>query len=328
MLEEKSSKNKIQFDKRDILKKIKSYQKYQSGNTTIIRWEDDFDFDIEKYILKNKTNNLPFLGVVNGEFKRDGYCLNTYSNGDEYLGYYINDVRNKQGLYIYKPKFETGNKILLRQYYFGLWENDIKQGKGIYLWLKDNKNNMYNKSYNPFNNFEKANFEAYIGLFDQNKYTKGTLIQKRDNNYFVFHGFFNNSKKNGKNCYYYTAKLEEVVYGTFKDDIFIEGFVGKFNEEGDLKNMVEYKKKKIIEKNNDNINKEIAKKLMTFRNVILSQDYFGILYNIFKDAIDFKNENMKDVDIFNSDLYIDLMDVASSYNHCSIFKDIEKYLKE
>ena len=333
MTEEISSISEIHLNKKEILEKLNSYQKYHSGNITIIKWEDDLNLDTEMYILKNKSNEHPFLGVVNYEFKREGYCLNTYLNGDEYLGNYSNDVRNRQGLYIYKPKLDRGNKIL-RQYYFGLWENDIKQGRGIYLWLKEEKrirnlkNNLSNMLYNPFNNFEKANFDAYIGLFEQNKFTKGTLIKKEENNYFVFHGFFNNSKKNGKNCFYYSAKLEEVLYGTFKDDIFIEGFIGKYNENGELKNLVEYKNKKIKENKDDNNNKEIAIKLVTFRNVIMSKNYFEIIYNIFKEAIDFKNKNMNDVNIFNSDLYIDIMEIAASYNQISIFKDIEKHLKE
>ena len=334
MSEESSSKNKIHFDKKEILKKLNSYQKYQTNTATIIRWEDDINTDTEMYIMKNKINNLPFLGVINYEFKREGYCLNSYLNGDEYFGYYSDDLRNKQGLYIYKPKYETNNKIL-RQYYFGLWENDLKHGRGIYLWLKENKlnginnnNNLSNKLYNPFNNnFDKANFEAYIGLFEQNKFTKGTLIKKEENNYFVFHGFFQNLKKNGTNCFYYSAKLEQVQYGTFKDDVFIDGFVGKFNDEGELEKMIKYKNKKILEENNDD-NKEIAKKMLTFRNVIMSKDYFGIVYNIFKEAINFKNDNMNDVEFFKSDKYIDLMHIAASYNRASIFKDIEKHLKE
>ena len=329
MLEENSCKNKIHIDKKEVKKKLKLNQKYQTNNTTIIRWEDDLNSDTEMYILKNKINNLPFLGVVNYEFKREGYCINTYLNGDEYFGYYSNDVRNKQGLYIYKPKLELNNKIL-RQYYFGLWENDIKQGRGIYLWLNEIKNNnnyLNNKIlYNPFNNFDKANFEAYIGLFDQNKFTKGTLIKKEEDNYFVFHGFFQNLKKNGKNCFYYSAKLEQILYGDFKDDEFIAGYVGKFNDNGELKNLIKFKDKNIEEKSENN--KEIANKLLIFRNVIMSKDYFGILFNIFKDAIKFKNENMNDVEIFNSDIYLDLMDIASSYNQMSIFKDIEKHLKE
>ena len=333
--EQSSSKNKIHYNKNDIIKKLNQNKKYISGNTTIIRWEDDMNTNTEMYILKNKFNNLPFIGVVNYEFKREGYCINSYLNGDEYFGYYINDLRNKQGLYIYKPKFEIGNKIL-RQYYFGLWENDYKEGRGIYLWLneiRDNKNRniINNKSYNPFNNFEKANFYAYIGLLKKNKFTKGTLLKKENDNYFVFHGSLQNLKKNGKNCFYYSAKLEQILYGTFKDDKFIDGFVGKYDDNGQIKEIIKYKNKTIINKDkflpNDNI-EELSQKLITFRNIIMSKDYFGILYKVFKDAIDFKNKNMNSIDIFNSDLYIDLMDVESSYNQVSIFKDIEKHIKE
>ena len=85
MLEESSSKNRIHFDKRSILKKLNASEKYQSGTTTIIRWEDDLNFDTEMYILKNKYNNLPFIGVVNFEFKREGYCINKYLNGDNQI---------------------------------------------------------------------------------------------------------------------------------------------------------------------------------------------------------------------------------------------------
>lgn len=332
--EQSSSKNKIHFNTKDIEKKLNANKKYQTNNTTIIRWEDDMNPDTKMYVLKNKFNNLPFIGVVNYDFKREGYCVNKYLNGDEYFGNYSNDLRNRQGIYIYKPKYETG-KIILRQYYFGLWENDLKQGRGIYVWLKEDKNNSKNsynnKSYNPFNNFDKANFDAYVGNFDKNKFTKGTLLKKERDNYFVFHGWFLNSKKNGKNCFYYSAKLEEILYGTFKDDKFIEGFVGKFDDNGDLKNLIKYKNKSIIEKDKfepSDDEKEVAKKILTFRNIIMSQDYFGILYNIFKDAIDFKNANMNNVELFNSELYLDLLDIAASYNQASIFKNIEKHLKE
>ncbi len=332
--EQSSSKNKIHFNTKDIEKKLNSNKKYQTNNTTIIRWEDEMNPDTKMYVLKNKFNNLPFIGVVNYDFKREGYCVNKYLNGDEYFGNYSNDLRNRQGIYIYKPKYETG-KIILRQYYFGLWENDLKQGRGIYVWLKEDKNNSKNsynnKSYNPFNNFDKANFDAYVGNFDKNKFTKGTLLKKEGDNYFVFHGWFLNSKKNGKNCFYYSAKLEEILYGTFKDDKFIEGFVGKFDDNGDLKNLIKYKNKSIIEKDKfepSDDEKEVAKKILTFRNIIMSQDYFGILYNIFKDAIDFKNANMNNVELFNSELYLDLLDIAASYNQASIFKNIEKHLKE
>ena len=330
MEEESSFKNQIHYDKNEIKEKINEKGKYESGSTTIIKWEDEMNQDTELYIVKNSFKNIPFLGVVNYEFKREGYCVNKYSNGDEYFGYYSNDLRNKQGIYIYKPKLIL-NKFLSRQYYFGLWKDDFKDGRGIYLWLKDdNISNNFNKLYNPFNNFETSNFNAYVGGFEKNSFTKGTLLKKEGDNYFVFHGtYLKNLKKHGNECFYYSAKLEEIFYGTFKNDVFVEGYVGKFNEDGELENTVKYQNKKIIEQEklikNDNF-KNINRKILTFRNVIMSKDYFGILFKVFKDIIDFKNKKMDDIYIFNSDNYIDLMEIATSYNKVSIFKEIEKYL--
>ena len=333
MEEESSKKDEIKYNKKEIIEKIKSTGKYESPGTTIIKWEDEMNQDTEMYIVKNKFNKMPFIGVVNYEFKREGYCVNNYENGDEYFGYYSNDLRNKQGLYIYKPKLII-NKFITRQFYFGLWENDKKHGRGIYLWLKENTTNInYNKLYNPFNNFEKSNFHAYIGEFDNDNFTKGTLLKKEGENYFVYHGQIDskNLKKNGKECFYYSAKLEQIFFGTFINDIFTDGYIGKFNEDGEIENIAKYQNKKIIEIENTNkINyiKDISKKLVTFRNVIMSKDYFGDLYNIFKNVIDFKNKNMNDINFFNSDKYLDLMEIAASYNQMSIFKDIEKYLNQ
>ena len=332
MEKESLENNRIIYNKEEILEKIKSKGKYESGETTIIKWEDDINQDTEMYIVKNNFNKRPFIGVVNFEFKREGYCINNYENGDEYFGYYSNDLRNKQGLYIYKPK-STINKFITRQYYFGLWENDKKNGRGIYLWLRDNNTNIINtnKNYNPFNNFENSNFHSYVGEFDNDNFTKGTLLKKEGDNYFVFHGQLDskNLKKNGKECFYYSAKLEQIFFGTFRNDIFIEGYIGKFNDNGNLENIAKIQDKKII--GNENLNKndnikKINKKMETFRNVIMSKDYFGDLYNIFKNIIDFKNNYMNDINLFNSDKYIDLMEIFASYNQVSIFKEIEKYL--
>ena len=77
MEEESSKKNQIKYDKKEIIEKIKETGKYESGETTIIKWEDDMNNDTEMYIVKNKNYKMPFIGVVNYEFKREGYCVNT-----------------------------------------------------------------------------------------------------------------------------------------------------------------------------------------------------------------------------------------------------------
>ena len=76
------------------------------------------------------------------------------------------------------------------------------------------------------------------------------MLKKEGNDYYVFHGFVDskNLKKNGKECFYYSAKLEQIFFGNFRNDIFTEGYVGKFNDNGEIQNIVKYQNKKIIGK--------------------------------------------------------------------------------
>ena len=71
---------------------------------------------------------------------------------------------------------------------------------------------------------------------------------------------------------------------------------------------------------------DICKKLFVFRNVIMGKDYFGDVYNCFGNAYNFKNKELKDIDVLNSDKYLDIMTIAISYNKATIFNDIEKFV--
>ena len=93
-------------------------------NAKYIPPEEDYVF-----AFQNKDDKIPFLGVVDIHFKRFGYCLNTYINGDIYFGYYLRDIIHKKGLYSFNPKVENDYK--LSQYYLGTWENNEFEGMGI-----------------------------------------------------------------------------------------------------------------------------------------------------------------------------------------------------
>ena len=343
MKEESSQTNQIYFNKTEILNSLEKNGKYETDTTLIIKLiKNDYDKknnNSEMYIMriveKFYKEKIVFIGIINNNFKREGICINNYINGDSYFGYYSNDLRNKSGLYIYNPKIICSkiNKFILYQYYFGLWKNDIKHEKGIYIWIKDeynnnfkNKNNI-NKINNPFQNFEKSDFQAYVGKIDNNNFTKGTLLKKEGKNFFIYFGTFSKElKKNGKNCFYYCSKLEELFYGDYENDIFKEGYVSKFDDKGKIKDIIYFKNKinKVNLENSNMIN--IANKITKFRNIIKSKDYFEILFNIFKDIIDFKNNNMNDIKIFNSLSDNQINDISTSFNKETIFEDIENNL--
>ena len=60
----------------------------------------------------------------------------------------------------------------------------------------------------------------------------------------------------------------------------------------------------------------------------MSKDYFGDIYKEFGSVIKFKEKNMNNLDILNSDRYIDIMNAVIKYNKITIFKDIENYVEE
>ena len=322
-MKEPQKNSKITLDKAAIFKTLDKTGEYknESLKITIKKWEDD-DVVGNMFIIKIE-GETPFLGVVNGMFEREGFGVNTYSNGDIYFGYFSENQRNKHGIYSYKPKLE--NNFILSEYYYGMWKDDYRDGYGIYLWLRENKSNE------PFNNFETSSFKAYIGNISKDIFIKGTLLIKSENNYYIYHGQFNSEgKKHGDLSFFYSAQKELLLYGTFDNDIFISGYIAKFTDEGNIIKINKYFNGKIEEKNESNSKEiEIVEKIMfNFRNIIMSKDYFGDIYKEFKEVNKFREKNMNNLEILNSDRYIDIMKAAVGYNKISIFRDIEKYVEE
>ena len=321
-MKESQEQNKIIFDKSLIFKSLDKFGEYKNEKlkTTIKKWEDD-DVTSNMFIIKIE-GDCSFLGVINGLFEREGFGVNTYSNGDYYFGYFSENERNKHGIYSYKPKIENNN--ILSEYYYGSWKDNYKDGYGIYLWLKENK------STKSFSDFSNSSFKAYIGNISRDVFTKGTLLIKSFDNYFVYHGTFNSEgKKHGDLSFFYSAQKELLLYGTFENDNFISGFISTFNDEGNLIKICKYNNGEMVERKDINqIEIDIVEKIMfNFRNVIMSKDYFGDVYKEFGNVVKFKEKHMNNLDILNSDKYIDIMNAVVRYNKITIFKDIENYVE-
>ena len=201
------------FSSTEIKNTLKDKGIYQKDSFTIKLWSEGEDIKEKTeeqdedlmFAIQNKDESLPFLGIVNYYFKREGYCLNTYLNEDKYFGYYNSD------------------------------QNDYFNGFGIYLWLYEDENKA------PLNDFEKSNFYAYVGNSKKGQFEKGALLRKENNNYFVYYGTLSSSGlKEGTKCFYYNSNLEELLYGTFKNGVFTEGYICKYNENGILDKLVRY----------------------------------------------------------------------------------------
>ena len=325
--------NEIHFKSNEIEKSLKENGVYKQDKITIyplldfdqflpeneyIPPEEDFVFALE-----NKEEIIPFLGVVNFNFKRFGYCLNTYLNGDIYFGYYLRDIISKKGFYSFKPKIENDYK--LSQYYLGNWENNLFEGFGIYLWIKEKKDTI------PFNDLNNSSFDAFIGNSEKGVFKKGIILNyNNENNFFIYYGSFSEEgKKEGNNCFYYSNNLEEMFFGTYKNDIFIEGFIAKFDKNnGKMIELIVYKKDENKEPESEKIKIENEKNIefiMTkFRNIIFSKNHFKIIYEEFKKVLNFQNEKMNDINmITNNNKYEEIINLFES-NKISLYQDINK----
>ena len=223
----------IHFDSPVVAEDIKSKGEYKKDNVTVKRWGEETSGEKKFYLLQANDKAIKFTGIVNPYFEREGYGINEHDNGDKYFGYYKNDVRNGHGIYSFKPK-KKGNE-LLSEFYYGFWKTDLKNGQGIYLWLREDA------SKKPFSDFDNANFQAFVGELERDLFKKGTLLSKEGENYLVYHGPFDiDGNREGQNCFFYNAALEELCFGEYLDDHFIKGYVAHFDEEGNVNDFLKY----------------------------------------------------------------------------------------
>ena len=314
----------IELDKKKILEEISSKGKYEENNILIKRWEENSD----NYIIESKKNGTHFMGILNGLLERNGYGINIYKTGEKYLGYFEQDLPNKNGIYIWSPLIKGRN--IHFECYQGFWKNNKKDKNGTYIWLTEPLNNK---------EFDNADFDAYVGNFDKDKFIRGTYLSKIKDDYYLYHGSFDNEgKKSDENAFFYSSKYDRILKGKIEKDVFVNAFVAFFeSDSGEIKNLVKctFDKKGNIENivlMND-LNKEEKEKeekeITLFRNVILEIDYFGIIYERFHKVKDFIRDNCESIDIFeDKNKFPSLMTLCRNQGENNIFKNIEKQEKK
>ena len=312
----------IELNVYEIEEEIKKNKKYEKKGIIIQKWEGEEDS--KNYITQINQDKTLFIGILNEKFEREGYGYNKFKNGDKYFGYYKEKKRNTHGIYFWKP-YKLNNNIFKKEIYYGFWKNNKKDKHGCYIWIEEEIKNK---------DFEKTNFDAYIGLFNEDKYKKGTYLSKNNNDYYLYYGEFNDiGKKNDDNAMFYSSS-DKLIKGKIENDIFIEGYIGIFDsnsgklidfmfcifdENGNISSL---KMEKEIDKEiSDNIKSE----MITFRNVILSKDYFSNIYHKYNEIKDFIKKNMNSLEVLDDpDKYPKIVSLCTGYNKINIYDDIEK----
>ena len=329
-----SSVNTLELDKVKIDEKISSDGEYTSDGILIKKWdinknENEENKDHNKYLSSLQKNNCQYTGTLNEKFQRDGYGLEVFENGDKYFGRFESDLRNGNGIYYFAPRKNPENEnsaSIQSECYFGQWKDNLKDKTGIYIWMDQPENNY---------EYDNANFEAYVGEFDDEKYVRGTYLSKVNNEYYLYHGNFDKEgKKNDNNAYFFSSKSNKMFHGKIMQDILVEGYLAsfdaqgenvtevvfcKFNEDGGVDDVVE--QNKLNEEDVENEKKNIT----DFRALIFDGDHYGKIYKKFinlKEKID-RLEDL--VDILEKEENIAEIDkILNKFNKKNIYNFIEE----
>jgi len=95
----------------------------------------------------------------------------------------------------------------------------------------------------PENNkeFDNANFDAFVGEIEEDKYKKGTYLSKKIDDYYLYHGNFDeNGRKTDDNAFFYSSKFDRLLKGKIVNDNFENGYVAFFDSETGLINDLVY----------------------------------------------------------------------------------------
>jgi len=320
-----SSINSIEIDRLKVMKEINENGQYENNNILLKLSELNEETENKSYIIEITKKNSSFIGILNEEFKREGYGLNNFENGDKYLGYFQNDQRSQNGIYFWSP--EIKDKKILTECYYGNWKNNKKEESGIYIWLSEPNNNSI---------FDEANFEAFIGKFEDDMYKKGTYLIKEGDEYYLYHGLFDREgKKSDDDAYFYSSKNDTLIHGRISKDIFRNGYIFVFDSDnGSVKEMAYCnfdKNGNLIDSTyKNNLLKEDKEKeeknICNFRNVILNVDYFGYIYDKYKEIYNFINNEIDSIDVFeNKEKLKQINKLCNDYNYNNIYNDIENY---
>ena len=296
---------------------------FKEEGVLIRKWEGERN--TKDYISEIKKGDIHFIGILDSNLVKQGYGFLSLPNNEKYFGIYTNDLRSKHGLYQYPEKVE-GDKIE-REFFFGVFDEGKVSNRGVYLWIKENKDVPM------FNNFEEADFSCFVGDLDSNHFIHGTYMTKKGDQYYVYHGSFNEqNEKEGDGVFYYNSEKDELMYGKVEKNKFINAYMSVFDEEGNIKNgiFVNYDDKGKI---SDYKQKEempdksgIFDQMFDFRNIIIAEDYFGQVFNTFKTTMEFIASDVN-LEFFDSqEKFPKLINVSFNFNKITIKEEIDKVL--
>ena len=165
--------------------------------------------NILETLLDNKKNFLSkFPKCSRTEYRNKCYGQYIYSDGDKYVGEFIDNKKYGQGTYT----FNNGNK------YVGQFKNDKYEGHGTFYFLTDDKN----KGHKYVGEFKNGKYEGYGTFY---------FLADDENIGSQYIGNFKNNKFDGQGSFIWANGMKDV--GSYKNGK-LDGYASRYNTDGSL----------------------------------------------------------------------------------------------
>ena len=322
-MSEPENKELIHTKKGKILESLLIEKSFKEDGVLIRKWEGERN--TKDYISEIIKGDIHFIGVLDSNLVKQGYGFMTLPNNEKYFRIYTDDLRDKHGLYQYPDKIEDDK--IEREFFFGVFNGGKVDNRGVYLWIKENKDVPM------FNNFDDADFSCFIGDLNDKHFIKGTYMTKNGEQYYVYHGKFNEqNEKDSDNAFYYNSEKDELMYGKVEKNKFINAYLSVFDDEGHIKNgiyvnfdengkITDYKQKEELPDKTS-----VFDEMFDFRNIIMGEDYFGQVFNTFKDTMNFIASDVNLESFDSQEKFPKIINVSFNFNKITIKDNIDKVL--
>ena len=322
-MSELEKKELVQTKKGKILESLLIERTFKEDGVLIRKWEGERN--TKDYISEINKGDIHFIGVLDSNLVKQGYGYMSLPNSEKYFGIYTDDLRDKHGLYQYPDKIE-GDKIE-REFFFGVFNAGKVDNRGVYLWITEDKNVPM------FNDFEAADFSCFIGDLNDKHFINGIYMTKKGEQYYVYNGEFNEqNEKDSEGAFYYNSEKDELMYGKVEKNKFINAYLSVFDDDGNIKNgifvnfdengkITDYKQKEEMPDKTS-----IFDRMFDFRNIILDKDYFGEIFETFKNTMNFISNDVNLESFDSQEKFPKLINVSFNFNKITIKEDVDKVL--
>lgn len=122
------------------------------------------------------------------------------------------------------------------------------------------------------------------------------------------------------------------MYGKVEQNKFINAYLSVFDDDGNIKNGIfvnfdENRKIKDYKQKEELPDKSVIfDKMFDFRNIILDKDYFGEVFNTFKNTMAYIDSDVNLESLDSPDKFPKLINASFNFNKMTIKEDIEKVL--